>query len=843
MDAVSAAIGVVALIPQCVSSAKELYDLRSRYKDASVLISAIYSESMVIAASLSQVQSLLQRDALQNKPELHETFDRALTGCRVVYVCLEEEVRELAGKANNNELRSRDRLKYLWREETFKELLQQIRGQQSALSLLIQGLQMESIADIKKLVQDNGAKLDLVASRSKSLRQSHPKVKVPRSVFDQESNSETLVDAQSILRSAQFVFDDEVINSTAYRRAMALATLQTDSKDPAPNVIERNLVDLKTPHKDDLDDLDHQDTISRSADDLKSLNLTSPSPRPAEEQHMLNDHDPEKLVEENDELLDSLERDLLPFMLPMPSATSKSAIAIIGEESPLPTISESFHNCKRSLVDEPTQTETGSESRPVNEKPPPLPPRRPTAPVSVSARSSASTTRQAFSEDSASIVSDPSIFSATSTTSSRTLSEPTTSESGSSSTFHASTSIQRKGLPTIPISRKASYDIFSTLSTEPEDLIRVASAEDVEIHNIWVSLVEEEQKFIDRITKFRRIFYDPVIAKWPILEKHLEVIIIGEQLVPLQRQYLLETLEGQISQTSFATCNPAVFEAWVSKVHKVYREYAQRLPHAESAVRVTSNADPKFSPFIGTLGLSIIWFGKGWEDYLELPISQLNVYVEKLERLLELTPTASSPLVKKDELRLKRALEIVQRLRSSCQRLMEESKKHEELQSLYRRIHTLNANFLSQLSLSDTGRRILIQGGLAIKLRGEGSWQPVHAVLLDNYLFWGKVKPPKSKSLSYRENRHATGGSIWVLEAPIPIASLEINLPGKENQFQRATIMDDIPRGSVLYQLFVKDNTSESHAHTLGVSSVNERRTWYDHFIAAIAAHGAATCV
>ena len=58
----------MSALPQCIQSAKQLYDLRERYKDASVLITAIYSESMVIAASLSQVQNLLQHDALQQKP-------------------------------------------------------------------------------------------------------------------------------------------------------------------------------------------------------------------------------------------------------------------------------------------------------------------------------------------------------------------------------------------------------------------------------------------------------------------------------------------------------------------------------------------------------------------------------------------------------------------------------------------------------------------------------------------------------------------------------------------------------------------------------------------------------
>jgi hypothetical protein len=147
----------MAALPQAIQSAKELYDLRSRYKDASVLITAIYTESMVIAASLSQVQNLLNHDALQSKPQLLETFDRALTGCRVVYGCLEEEVRDLVVKAEADDLKFKDRAKFLWKEDTFKELLTQIRGQQSALSLLIQGLQMESIADIRKLVEENSA--------------------------------------------------------------------------------------------------------------------------------------------------------------------------------------------------------------------------------------------------------------------------------------------------------------------------------------------------------------------------------------------------------------------------------------------------------------------------------------------------------------------------------------------------------------------------------------------------------------------------------------------------------------------------------------------------------------
>jgi hypothetical protein len=115
-------------------------------------------------------------------------------------------------------------------------LLAQIRGQQSALSLLIQGLQMESIADIRKLVEQNSVTLDQVVKRSRTLRQSHPRVLVPESLFNQSlsnqrANTKDAADAESIAKSVEFTFDDEVINSRAYRRAMALYTSNTAVKE------------------------------------------------------------------------------------------------------------------------------------------------------------------------------------------------------------------------------------------------------------------------------------------------------------------------------------------------------------------------------------------------------------------------------------------------------------------------------------------------------------------------------------------------------------------------------------------------------------------------------------
>jgi hypothetical protein len=107
-------------------------------------ITAIYSESTVIAASLGHVQSLLLtnpdvlRSNLQSRPELANILDTALTGCLLVFSVLDDEVQKLGAQEGS----FRRRVQYVWKEETMNDLLGQIRGKQTALTLLTQALQM-----------------------------------------------------------------------------------------------------------------------------------------------------------------------------------------------------------------------------------------------------------------------------------------------------------------------------------------------------------------------------------------------------------------------------------------------------------------------------------------------------------------------------------------------------------------------------------------------------------------------------------------------------------------------------------------------------------------------------
>lgn len=149
MDPLSVTVSVATFLANCLTTVKSLSNLSSKYQHALVTISSIVSETTILGAYLAHVQQLL----LINAPgvadggnagvELRKTFDVALTACLITFSCLEEEVRRLAGRAiDSAEADWRDTAKLVWKDNLMNELLKQIHGQQTAMALLVQTLQM-----------------------------------------------------------------------------------------------------------------------------------------------------------------------------------------------------------------------------------------------------------------------------------------------------------------------------------------------------------------------------------------------------------------------------------------------------------------------------------------------------------------------------------------------------------------------------------------------------------------------------------------------------------------------------------------------------------------------------
>lgn len=136
------------LIATCLSTTKKLYDLQGKFKDAPVTIVSICSESTVIGVSLSQIQDLLiQRqdlaEAWKTRTDIAMALDTALTGCIVLYTCLEREIQNMKmSRSISGKLSWKITLRMIWNDSKLHELLAALRGQQTAINLLIQLLQM-----------------------------------------------------------------------------------------------------------------------------------------------------------------------------------------------------------------------------------------------------------------------------------------------------------------------------------------------------------------------------------------------------------------------------------------------------------------------------------------------------------------------------------------------------------------------------------------------------------------------------------------------------------------------------------------------------------------------------
>lgn len=78
--------------------------------------------------------------------------------------------------------------------------------------------------EIYRQIQKISSFLRQQANRTQSLRMSNPEIHVPESILGVKRSAETIFgDAASTIAATEFDFDDVIVNSKAYRRAMAMA--------------------------------------------------------------------------------------------------------------------------------------------------------------------------------------------------------------------------------------------------------------------------------------------------------------------------------------------------------------------------------------------------------------------------------------------------------------------------------------------------------------------------------------------------------------------------------------------------------------------------------------------
>lgn len=204
----------------------------------------------MISFSLSQLQSLLlgteaapSQALLQ--PDVLAALDVSVTGCAVTLSCLDDELRSLVPKLEKNQgLGFVDKAGFIFKDQKLKDLSNQLRGQCGGITFLLSCLQMTSMEERHRSVHNNQAMIQNIAHKAQSLRELYPKVKVAQSLLDAPSEAESIFGdtRASIISDREFEFDDLVVNSQAYRRA--LKAVERDLRKGDHQHDEGNLIDL-----------------------------------------------------------------------------------------------------------------------------------------------------------------------------------------------------------------------------------------------------------------------------------------------------------------------------------------------------------------------------------------------------------------------------------------------------------------------------------------------------------------------------------------------------------------------------------------------------------------------
>ncbi|KAH8695832.1 hypothetical protein GQ44DRAFT_779701 [Phaeosphaeriaceae sp. PMI808] len=152
MDPVSLTAAVASLVINAAKSVATLKNLCDAYSEAESTIQSICTQTTVVSTSLTHLQMILLQNPDTIKEELLPVLDIAVTGCTVIFSCLEREVSTLPTAHAPGFL---ERIKLLWNQKQMDTFLQHFHGQQTALTMLLQLLQTQEMAEIKQLLRED----------------------------------------------------------------------------------------------------------------------------------------------------------------------------------------------------------------------------------------------------------------------------------------------------------------------------------------------------------------------------------------------------------------------------------------------------------------------------------------------------------------------------------------------------------------------------------------------------------------------------------------------------------------------------------------------------------------
>ena len=136
----------------------------------------------------------------------------------------------------------------------------------------------DSLAEIERMVEEAKPALANTFQRTQSLPSSHPQISVPDSIYSREDREDDEVEeyASSIWSDRDFDFNDLIVNSKVYCRALAAARASKQLVDEDTHETREQIVGTSNDHvsiEGDLTDLSDAATITQKTPHAHSMVL------------------------------------------------------------------------------------------------------------------------------------------------------------------------------------------------------------------------------------------------------------------------------------------------------------------------------------------------------------------------------------------------------------------------------------------------------------------------------------------------------------------------------------------------------------------------------------------
>lgn len=237
MDPASAfgiASGALQTVQIIGATIQGLWTIHGKYNEADLTIHSLIVELSTIKSALSQLHEWAHRDShgFLNHPDYLHSLDVSVGGCKAIMEVFSDEVTNLvSGIAHDEEslrgtLGFRARMKIIWNDELMNDHHQRLHAQVLALQLLLQVCQW-SVDPLLFLV----IKL-IICSRTSSeqleLLRREDSLRLIKKVAHDNATLRSSMSTASSFQSGrspstgdtEFLFDNTVVDSTAYRRVM-----------------------------------------------------------------------------------------------------------------------------------------------------------------------------------------------------------------------------------------------------------------------------------------------------------------------------------------------------------------------------------------------------------------------------------------------------------------------------------------------------------------------------------------------------------------------------------------------------------------------------------------------